>query len=88
MSNGITLPPIIITPDYLLPKPPVLPPTYTGKPLPWNGKIIALTSLDNFFSQKNIRSDRYTMTVVTIVSAHRSVEQSYLAYHQNTSAAK
>lgn len=81
MSNGITLPPIIITPDYPLPKPPVLPPTYTGKPLPWNGKIIALTSLDNFFSQKNIRSDRYTMTVVvTIASAHRSVEQSYLAY--------
>ncbi|UZE00845.1 S-type pyocin domain-containing protein [Pseudomonas mediterranea] len=81
MSNEITLPPIIITPDYPLPKPPVLPPTYIGKPLPWDGKIIALTNLDNFFSQKDIRSDRYTMTVVvTIASAHRSVEQSYLTY--------
>lgn len=82
MSNQVTLPPVIIRPDPPLPpKPPVLPPPHVAKPLPWDGKVIALTNLDGFFSQRDIKGERYTMTVVvTVASVHQSVEQSYLAY--------
>ncbi|XSS63204.1 S-type pyocin domain-containing protein [Pseudomonas sp. B11] len=83
MSNQITLPPVIIRPDPppLPPKPPVLPPPHVAKPLPWDGKVISLTSLDSFFSQRDIKGERYTMTViVTVARVHESVEQSYVAY--------
>lgn len=85
--SKVTLPPITIRPDYPSPKPPVLPPTHIAKPLPWNGKIIALDNLDGFFNQRGITSERNTMNViVTIASAQRNVEQSYLAYLPNLRA--
>ncbi|WP_397457613.1 S-type pyocin domain-containing protein [Pseudomonas asplenii] len=81
MNNQITLPPIVVTPDFPLPRPPVLPPTPVAKPLPWNGQVVALSNLDSFFSKKDIKSQYYSVTiVVSIASAQQSVEQSYLAY--------
>lgn len=83
MSNQITLPPEVVRPDPppLPPKPPILPPPHVAKPLPWDGKVISLTNLDSFFSQRDIKGERYTMTViVTVARVHESVEQSYVAY--------
>ncbi|PYC16007.1 HNH nuclease [Pseudomonas mosselii] len=84
---GITLPPINVTPDVPkvpstpLPTFPTLPPTYEAKPLPWDGRVVSATELDNFFNQRNIKDPQLTMSVVvTIASMQRNIEQSYLAY--------
>lgn len=82
-QNGITLPPILITPDPPLPKPSMPKPgvQVIARPLPWNGKIPENSQIDAFFSQKGIRSDRFTMSVVmTVAVAQRNIEQSYTAY--------
>ena len=82
-SNGITLPPIIITPDPPLPKPPGPLPGggVIAKPLRWDGKITKNSEIDAFFSKKGITHPSHTMSVlVTVATVQRKIEQSYTAY--------
>ncbi|MBC3951332.1 S-type pyocin domain-containing protein [Pseudomonas folii] len=83
-QNTITLPPIVITPDppITAPSPSVtFPGVILARPLPWDGKLPSNSELDSFFSQKGIKTERFTMAVVmTVAVAQRNIEQSYTAY--------
>ncbi|WNW10591.1 hypothetical protein RRX38_05290 [Pseudomonas sp. DTU_2021_1001937_2_SI_NGA_ILE_001] len=81
-QNGITLPPIIVTPE-----PPLLSPSgnigggVVARPLPWNGQVAAAGEIDEFFNKKGVRNEHYAVSVVvTVASAQRSIEQSFMEY--------
>ncbi|MHC8290795.1 colicin-like pore-forming protein [Pseudomonas sp. XS1P51] len=84
MQQGtMTLPPIVVTPEPKLPLPPKPLPGvgFIAKPLPWDGNVPSSFEIDVFFSQKGIKGELYTISViVTVATAQRNIEQSYLAY--------
>lgn len=81
MTGPLELPPLIITPDGPLPNPPGPIPGHIAKPIPWNGQVIEIVEIENFFRRRDIKSERLVMTVIfTIFQLNRSIDDSYSSY--------
>ncbi|WHS62388.1 polymorphic toxin type 44 domain-containing protein [Pseudomonas sp. G2-4] len=81
--DKINLPPIIIKPDQPLPRLPSapLPPVYTAKPLPWNGKIIETREIKTLFSKKNIKHPDQTIAIIVAIATQQDIlDKAYNAH--------
>lgn len=77
-------------PTYVKPDPPPFPsplpapaPTtgYIARPLTWNGAIVEIAEIQEFFKKKNIKSESMTVAViVTIATQQDNLEKSYNLY--------
>ena len=81
MTGPLELPPLVITPDGPLPNPPGPILGHIAKPVPWNGQVVEIVEIENFFKRRDVKSERLIMTVIfTIFQLNRSIDDSYGSY--------
>ncbi|WP_413794840.1 MULTISPECIES: polymorphic toxin type 44 domain-containing protein [unclassified Pseudomonas] len=87
MTGPLELPPLVITPDGPLPNPPGPILGYVAKPVPWNGQVVEIVEVENFFKRRDVKNERLIMTVIfTIFQINRSIDESYRSYFSKLSS--